>query len=101
ELALARYLARPVCLVQCDLHTMDVTRVQYGAAQDEAQVDWPAHYLTNRGQRTGVDRRGGAPGVAGSGGQGPAGASGKAGPGHSYVQQDRHVEEQRNLFANE
>ncbi len=102
ELALARYLARPVCLVQCDLHTMDVTRVQYGAAQAEARVDWPAHYLTNKGQRTGVTARGGAPGSSGSGGSsGPAGASGQSGPGHSYVQENRYVEEQRNLFANE
>ncbi len=101
ELALARYLARPVCLVQCDLHTMDVVRVQYGAVQAEDKVDWDEHFLTEKGQRTGRDAQGGAPGTSGSGGSGPAGASGRSGPGHSYVVQRRHVDEQRNLFANQ
>lgn len=88
EVARAAYLDRSVVLVTTDLHTMDVTRVRYGTATDTDGVDWPAHYLSKRGQRTGRDAQG-------AGGQGAGNA------GHTYNNVRRYVEEQRNLFANE
>jgi hypothetical protein len=89
ELVRAVYLDRPVVLVTTDLHTMDVVRVQHGAEGARDGVDWPAHYLTKKGQRTHRD----AP-AAGS-------AAGTEAAGHSYVSDERRVEEQRRLFANE
>lgn len=89
ELVRAVYLDRPVVLVTTDLHTMDVVRVQHGAEGARDNVDWPAHYLAKHGQRTHRD----AP-AAGS-------AAGTEAPGHSYVSDQRRVEEQRRLFANE
>lgn len=88
EVARAAYLDRPVCHVVTDLHTMDVTRVRYGAATGSDEVDWPAHYLTNLGQRTGRSAQGG-----------PVGAS--YGTGHAYVNEQRYVDAQQHLFANE
>jgi len=86
ELARAAFFDRPVTQVTTDLHTMDVVRVRYGAETGTAEVDWPQHYLRKVGQRTGRDAFGGGPG---------------GGVGHSYSNQQRYVEEQRNLFANE
>jgi hypothetical protein len=68
---------------------MNVTRIMYGAEETSAEVDWPAHYLTKRGQRTNRDAHGGG------------GHADERGGGHSYVKQQRRVQEQRNLFANE
>jgi len=90
EVARAGYFDRPVVLVTVDLHTMEVTRVRYGAETASDEVDWPAHYLSKKGQRTGVDHQGG--GVVGGD---------QAGPGHSYVQENRYVENQRHLFSKE
>jgi hypothetical protein len=87
EVARAAFFDRPVTLVTTDLHTMDVTRVRYGAETGSAEVDWPQHYLRKVGQRTGRDAFGGG---------GPG-----SNVGHSYSNQQRYVEEQRNLFANE
>ncbi len=93
ELVRAAYLARPVVLVTTDIHTMDVVRVQYGSASEEASVDWPAHYLTKRKQRTDRDAQGGS--------GAPGASAGSQSPGHSYASDERSVEEHRNLFANE
>jgi hypothetical protein len=89
EVARAKYLERPVAHVTTDLHTMNVTRLAWGAEEANEEVDWPAHYLTKRGQRTAQSGRGGG------------GQSDERGGGHSYVRQQRQVNEQRNLFANE
>ncbi len=88
EVARAAYLDRPVSLVTTDLHTMDVTRVRYGAAAATDQVDWPQYYLSKVGGRTSLDAYGG-------------GTEGSQGPGHSYSKLERWVENQQNLFANE
>ncbi len=87
EVARAAFFDRPVTLVTTDLHTMDVARVRYGAETGSAEVDWPQHYLRKVGQRTGRDAFGGG---------GPG-----SNVGHSYSNQQRYVEEQRKLFANE
>lgn len=89
ELVRAAYLERPVALVTTDLHTMSVSRIVYGVEEASAEIDWPSHYLTKRGQRTNRDAHGGG------------GRADEQGGGHSYVKQQRRVEEQRNLFANE
>lgn len=89
ELARAVYLDRPVVLVTTDVHTMDVVRVQHGTAEDHDNVDWPAHYLTKKGQRTHRDAPGGGS------------AAGTTAAGHSYASNERRVEEMRNLFASD
>jgi hypothetical protein len=89
ELARAVYLDRPVVVVTTDLHTMDVVRIQHGSAEDHDNVDWPAHYLSKKGQRTNRDAQGGGT------------TAGTAGPGHSYASNERRVEEFRNLFASD
>ena len=88
EVARAAYLDRPVALVTTDMHTMDVTRVRYGAAAGSDEVDWPQHYTSKLGQRTNRAAQGG-----------PVG--GMQGTGHAYANVERWVEAQRNLFANE
>ncbi len=89
EIAREGYLERPIAFVTTDLSTMSVTRVMYGQGEATSDVDWPEHYLTKRGQRTNQDARGGGS------------AADQRGGGHSYVKQQRQVEEHRNLFANE
>lgn len=89
EVAREGYLERPVALVTTDLHTMSITRVMYGQGEETSEVDWPARYLTQRGQRTARESTGG--GVRAD----------ERGGGHSYVKQRRSVDEHRNLFANE
>ncbi|MCK9485511.1 MAG: hypothetical protein M0R73_02250 [Dehalococcoidia bacterium] len=89
EVARTAFLDRPVALVTTDVHTMSVTRIKYGAAAATAEVDWPAHYLIKRGQDTKRDNFGGGL------------RADERGGGHAYLKQQRRVEHQRDLFANE
>lgn len=89
EIAREGYLERPVALVTVDTNSMHVTRVLYGHGEATTEVEWPERYLAKRGQRTNQDARGGG------------GHADERGGGHSYVKQERQVQEHRNLFANE
>lgn len=79
---------RPITLVVADLHTADIVRVRYGAAEATGQVDYDAHWLTKRRGRTDVQGRGGTP-EAGFGGM------------HSKNRVEQVVEAHRAMFARE
>lgn len=87
ELVRTRYLhGRSICLIETDMSSMNITRVQYGANQDTDSVDWSSHYLEKHRQRTRIEGWGGPSAGAG---------------GHAINQVERYVEAQRALFAGE
>lgn len=108
---LVRYLYlydRSVTLVTTDMHTMTARRMRSGVEVAEHEEDGSAHFLSGRGQRTSMDRSGGA-GVGTGQGNRMSGAPGAAGGsqgqgiagGHSKSRVERQILESRLNWASQ